>query len=88
MIEGVPVFDDPLRIEGCLFKYVLVNNNQRHRIPPDMSHLTPVQIGKKPAGSGYKIVGADVIDEAYPWRHDATKLAEQLMYWYKKVVQT
>jgi uncharacterized cofD-like protein len=88
MIEGVPVFDDPLRIEGCLFKYVLVNNNQRHQIPPNMSHLTPVQIGKKPAGSGYKIVGADVIDEAHPWRHDATKLAEQLMYWYKKVVQT
>lgn len=67
---------------STLFEYVLANNNLSHPIPESMRHLTPV-LPTAPAGSGYQVIGADVVDEQHPWRHDATKLANQLMDWFK-----
>jgi len=26
-----------------------------------------------------------VVDEQHPWRHDSTKLADQLLAWYKHI---
>ncbi|GAB4424966.1 MAG: YvcK family protein [Anaerolineae bacterium] len=67
-----------------LFGYVLANNNLAHPIPPEMSHLAAVQ-PEIPPDCGYQVVGADVIDTQYPWRHSAVKLATELMNWFKQV---
>jgi len=67
-----------------LFNYVLVNNNLAHPIPESMQHLTPVLPTAAPPNSGYQVIGADVVDEQQPWRHNSTKLANQLMDWFKK----
>jgi uncharacterized cofD-like protein len=69
-----------------LFDYVLANNNLAYTIPDEMSHLQPIS-ASYPEGAGYEVIGADVVDEQHPWRHDATKLADQLMLWYKKKKQ-
>jgi hypothetical protein len=71
---------------GYLFGYVLANNNQTFSIPDNMSHLTPV-LPTKPPHQKYRVIGADVVDEQHPWRHDSTKLASQLMGWFKKINQ-
>jgi hypothetical protein len=64
----------------------LVNNNQAYPIPDEMRHLQAISPAY-PVETGYQVIGADVIDEQHPWRHDATKLANQLMHWYKKTKQ-
>ncbi|MCG3208844.1 MAG: Gluconeogenesis factor [Anaerolineae bacterium] len=65
-----------------LFDYILANNNLSCPIPKAMSHLTAV-LPAVPPGSKYQVIGADVVDEAHPWRHNSTKLANQLMVWFK-----
>ena len=67
-----------------LFYYVLANNNQSSPIPASMSHLHPV-LSEQPAHNHYQVIGADVVDEQHPWRHDATKLANQLIDWFKQI---
>jgi uncharacterized cofD-like protein len=65
-----------------LFDFVLANNNQAYPIPEAMSHLQAI-LPTYPLNIVYRVIGADVVDENYPWRHDAAKLATQLMSWYK-----
>jgi uncharacterized cofD-like protein len=67
-----------------LFHYVLANNNHNHPIPPEMSHLQTV-LFKRPLDGGYQVIGADVVDEQYPWRHNASKLSYAIMNWYGKI---
>jgi len=68
---------------SCLFPYVLANNNLDHTIPVAMN-LSPIR--PAPAKDNrYTVVAADVVDEQRPWRHDATKLADELMAWYKNL---
>jgi uncharacterized cofD-like protein len=67
-----------------LFDFVLANSNLDHPMPDPMSHLQPI-LPIPPTHQGYKVITADVIDELHPWRHDSTKLADQLMKWYKKL---
>jgi len=69
---------------GYLFNYVLANSNQNHPIPPAMSHLQPV-LPTPVRDQGYQMVTADIIDAEYPWRHDGSKLANELMTWYKQL---
>lgn len=75
---GESAFESP----DYLFNVVLSNNNLAHPIPDTLRHLTPVQ-PTSPAGSKYTVIGADVVDEPRPWRHDPKKLADQLINWYK-----
>ena len=70
------------RTKKTLFDHVLANNNQQNPIPASMSHLKYVPFTDSEI-SGYQVIGADVIDEQYPWRHDSTKLADAAMNWYK-----
>ena len=70
------------RTKKTLFNYVLANNNQTRPIPENMSHLKYVPFTHFES-SEYQIIGADVIDEQFPWRHDATKLASAVMNWFK-----
>jgi uncharacterized cofD-like protein len=65
-----------------LFDFVLANNNLTYPIPEAMSHLQPI-LPTYPKDKGYQVIGADIVDEQHPWRHDAIKLANQLMHWYK-----
>jgi uncharacterized cofD-like protein len=67
-----------------LFDYVLANNNQRQSIPAAKNHLQTVLLAD-PGPERYQVIGANVVDEQYPWRHDSTKLAKELMNWYKQV---
>jgi uncharacterized cofD-like protein len=69
-----------------LFEYVFANNNQAHPIPSEMSHLQPVLL-KLPLDQAYQVIGADVVDEHYPWRHDASKLSNAILDWYGKIKQ-
>ncbi len=74
----------PVNNKGYLFDFVLVNSNFNYTIPTSMNHLqaiTPVPVNP----DGYQIIGQDVIDELYPWRHDSTKLADQLIASYKQI---
>lgn len=66
-----------------LFQYVLANNTLNHIIPGTMNlqAISPAPT----VGNGYTIIEADVVDEQYPWRHDSTKLANELIAWYKKI---
>jgi uncharacterized cofD-like protein len=66
-----------------LLNYVLVNANLKHPIPPAMK-LQPI-LPRPSSGQGYIIIEADVVDEQHPWRHDSTKLADQLLAWYKHI---
>ncbi len=66
-----------------LFDYVLANNNPKHPIPTSMG-LQRVAISH-PKDNSYTVIEADVVDEDHPWRHDSTKLAQQLMAWYKQI---
>jgi uncharacterized cofD-like protein len=66
-----------------LFDHVLANNNQHHPIPDSRNRLQAVSLNDPPRGS-YHVIGADVVDERRPWRHDSTKLAKELMNWYKQ----
>lgn len=68
--------------KGYVFNYVLANNNLDYPIPPSMSHLQAI-LPTRPTHKGYQVIEADVVDEAYPWRHDHLKLAGQLMKWYE-----
>jgi uncharacterized cofD-like protein len=66
-----------------LFNFVLANNNLSQPIPESMN-LQPV-LPESPTDKSYQVILADVVDEAHPWRHDSSKLANELMNWYKKV---
>jgi uncharacterized cofD-like protein len=59
-----------------LFGYVLANS--RLMANNELPHLAPVAL-TYPEGAGYTVIEADVVDLAAPWRHDAYKLAEQVM---------
>ena len=69
---------------GYLFNFVLANNNLKHPIPDSMSHLQAILLPIHKS-TGYQVIGADVVDEQYPWRHDSVKLAHQLMESFKQV---
>jgi uncharacterized cofD-like protein len=81
----------PLVEEGAtsshLFNYILANNNLAYPIPETMNYLSAVQpIASEQ--SSYQVIGADIVDQQYPWRHDSTKLATELMNWFKQVNST
>lgn len=61
--------------EPGLFPLVLANINQRGTLLP---HLTWVSVDP-PANGARRLITADLADEAYPWRHDSTKLAAALI---------
>lgn len=60
-----------------LFPVVLANGNQdvRFDAPPGVE-LVPVD---HPLDAGYRVVTADLVDRAHPWRHDSVKLAQALL---------
>lgn len=63
-----------------LFPYVLANNAP---LPgAEQLHLKPVAL-QYPPNAGYRVCEADLVDAAAPWRHDANKLAEQIMLFYR-----
>lgn len=59
-----------------LFPCVLANNNPISS--PQHPHLQPVALNYPP-GDGYEVIAADLIDPDAPWRHDSTKLADQIL---------
>jgi uncharacterized cofD-like protein len=58
-----------------LFPTVLANTRQTGRLLPKLTWV-PVD---PPVNGQRRLVGADLIDEERPWRHDSTKLATTLM---------
>jgi len=68
-----------------LFPYVLANADLQ--VSSEQPHLKPVALCHDPssvsqAGCGYQIIAADVVDRTAPWRHDAGKLAGQIVRFY------
>ena len=68
-----------------LFPYVLANDDLQ--VSSEQPHLKPVALCHDPssvsqAGCGYQIIAAGVVDRAAPWRHDAGKLAGQIVRFY------
>jgi uncharacterized cofD-like protein len=66
----------------CLFNFVLANNNLAYPIPDFINQLQAI-LPDLPNDNRYQVIGADVIDEQNPWRHDSIKLANQLIESYK-----
>lgn len=64
-----------------LFRYVLANN--RPTPSAEQPHLQPVAV-THPSGGGYEVIEADLVDRAAPWRHDAQKLADEVMRFYER----
>ncbi len=60
-----------------LFPLVLANDNLQHagRLPAGVE-ATQLQV---PPTATYRLVGADLVDPACPWRHDSEKLARALV---------
>ncbi len=80
-IDTFPVTNSQSRY---LFDYVLANNNLNYSIPNTMSHLQAVLPINHDDG-GYQVIGTDIVDEQYPWRHDSAKLGRYLMESYKHI---
>jgi len=51
--------------------------------PPPSWNFQQVAL-RKPLGTGYSVIAADVVDEQRPWRHHPEKLARVLMNWYER----
>ena len=71
-----------------LFPYVLANDDPQ--VSAEQPHLRPVTLGHGPEagpGCGWQVIAADVVDRAAPWRHDAGKLAAQIMRFYETIVR-
>ncbi len=62
-----------------LFPYVLANTNLISS--SEQPHLRAVAL-HYPPDDGYHVIEADVVAPAAPWRHDPTKLAEQILRFY------
>lgn len=69
-----------------LFPFVLANS-----VPcssEEQPQLKPVALAyPPPAQAGYQVIIADVVDPASPWRHDAARLAEEIIRFYAQQKQ-
>jgi len=79
--DGYSVGDHVAALEAHvgagLFPVVLANDNLDvdFDAPPGVE-LVPVDF---PSSAGYRVITADLIDPAHPWRHDGHKLAQALL---------
>jgi len=79
--EGYSVGDHAAALEAHvgkgLFPMVLANDNLDVDLdaPPGVE-LVPVDF---PPDTGYRVISADLVDPAHPWRHDSDKLARALL---------
>jgi uncharacterized cofD-like protein len=64
-----------------LFPHVLANDNPI--TSSERPDLRPVAL-RYPANCTYDVMAADLVDVAVPWRHDANKVAEQIMCFLRK----
>lgn len=63
-----------------LFPYVLVNSN----VQPGAAHPNVETVDlHHPADDGYKVIEGDLVDPEAPWRHDAHKLAYEILRFYR-----
>jgi len=58
-----------------LFQMVLYNTNYEPPLPPGVEWVRP----SEKEGGPWELIGADLVDERTPWRHDPQKLAEHVM---------
>ncbi len=77
--DHVRVLED--HVGSGVFSHVLANNNLAHPLPADwpLNLVNPAFTDK----IKYTLIAVDVVDEDKPWRHQAEKLAKQLMQWYQ-----
>jgi len=77
---GMPIGRrDSIDVAMVPFTHVLVNNNLNPLIP-DEWHVTRPAADRAALGAlGVDVIGADVVDEARPTRHDPLKLAAALV---------
>ncbi len=62
-----------------LFPTVLANHGL---LPAGETADMEVVALRYPSNAGYRVIGADLADDAAPWRHNSAKLAEQIMHFY------
>jgi uncharacterized cofD-like protein len=63
-----------------LFPHVLANNNLQPGLDDPALEMVALRYS---ANEGYKVIEADLLDPAAPWRHDAHKLAGQIVRFYQ-----
>jgi uncharacterized cofD-like protein len=63
-------------VGGGIFQHVLANSH----LSPGLAHagVKPVPL-EYPQEDGYEVIAADLVDTEAPWRHDATKLAREIL---------
>jgi len=84
--EGYTVGDHVAALENhvrrSLFPVVLAND---HSVDQEVVNRFESQHGvemvrsEAPSGAHYRVITADLVDRAHPWRHDSHKLAQALM---------
>jgi uncharacterized cofD-like protein len=60
---------------GGLFDLILSNQHTDGRLPENIDWVT----AEADLDDDYSVYRSDLVDEDYPWRHDAEKLAQVLM---------
>jgi hypothetical protein len=66
-------------IDGRFFDLVLANSNTNGDLPSDIEWVIAQE-----ADTDYPVHLTDLVDEAFPWRHDAVKLAQVIMDIYEE----
>jgi uncharacterized cofD-like protein len=64
-----------------IFKHVLANNRLDITFP-ETSKSIVVKLGED-GNRNFTLISADLVDEAYTWRHDPEKLAQTILKWYE-----
>ena len=79
--EGYSVGDHVQTLEvhvgSGIFPLVLVNENVD--VDFDASGGVELVAAEFPPDAGYRVIAADLVDPAHPWRHDSEKLARALL---------
>jgi uncharacterized cofD-like protein len=68
-----------------LFPFVLANN--RPLSDQDQPQWQPVDL-RHSLQAGYQVIEADVVDQTVPWRHDSSRLAEEVLHFWRKQAES
>jgi hypothetical protein len=63
-----------------MFPYVLADDGSACS---DLAQAVELVAPTYPDNAGYRVIAADLCDRAVPWRHDAARLAEEIMRFYR-----
>jgi hypothetical protein len=61
--------------------------NNRPLSDQDQPQWQPVDL-RHSLQAGYQVIEADVVDQTVPWRHDSSRLAEEVLHFWRKQAES